>query len=284
MSKPLAGPATPDPRLGQTAQAYNARLAAGAVPGPRPTGPSPWSPVRFGGPGPDADPRPGPHLAGLAEAAADPALAARSPSEIPQAGDLVDVATGDVLLVQRDVSRPGALPLVMGRVYRSSWRAGRWFGPSWASALDQRLQVTPKRAACVFADGRVLYWLCTADADGPRPVTGLPVTGPRWRLERAAGGGFTVTDPAAGLVWRFERRPGFHQGPDGAGELPLVAVTDRAGHRIGYEYTPSGQPAFLTHSGGYRVRMATARRPDEWPAWLSAGPAGVLSHRPRWPS
>ena len=236
-----------------------------------PAGPSPWSPVTFGGPGPDADPRPGPdadprpgpdadprpgpHLAGLAEAAADPALAARSPSEIPQAGDLVDVATGDVLLVQRDVSRPGALPLVIGRVYRSSWRAGRWFGPSWASALDQRLQVTPKRAACVFADGRVLYWLCTADADGPRPVTGLPVTGPRWRLERAADGAFTVTDPAAGLVWRFERRPGFHQGPDGAGELPLVAAMDRAGHRIGYEYTPAGQPAFLTHSGGYRIRV-----------------------------
>ena len=202
-----------------------------------------------------AGPRHVTRLPGLAAAIADPALAARSPSDLPRAGGPVDVATGDVLLIQEDVSRPGALPLVIGRVYRSSWRAGRWFGRSWASALDQRLQVAPKRIACVFADGRILSWLCTADEDGPRPVTGLPVTGPRWRLDRAGDGAFTVTDPQAGLVWRFERRPGFYAGPGGAGELPLVAVTDRAGHRIGYEYTPDGRPAWVTHSGGYRVRV-----------------------------
>jgi len=202
-----------------------------------------------------ADPLHAAHLAGLAAATADPARAARSPSDIPQVGDPVDVATGDMLLIQQDVSRPGALPLVIGRVYRSSWRAGRWFGPSWASALDQRLQVTPERIACVFADGRILSWFCTADEDGPRPATGLPVSGPRWRLDRAGDGAFTVTDPQAGLVWRFERRPGFYRGPGGAGELPLVAVTDRAGHRIGYEYTPGGQPAWISHSGGYRVRV-----------------------------
>jgi len=89
-------------------------------------------------------------------------------------GGLVDVATGDVLLVHRDVVRPGALPLVVGRVYRSSWRAGRWFGRSWASALDQRLRVTPERVTGVFGDGRVLSWRCTPATDGPRPVTGLP--------------------------------------------------------------------------------------------------------------
>ncbi len=155
------------------------------------------------------------------DAAGDPALAARSPSDIPQAADPVDVATGDVLLFQDDVSLPGLLPLVIGRAYRSSWRAGRWFGPSWASSLDQRLQIAPDRITGVFADGRVLSWSCRSTEDGPVPLTGLPVTGPRWRLERTGGGAFMVTDPQAGLVWRFEGR---------GAELPLVS-RDRPARR-----------------------------------------------------
>jgi RHS repeat-associated protein len=180
------------------------------------------------------------------DAARDPALAARSPADIPQAADPVDVATGDVLLFQDDVSLPGILPLVIGRAYRSSWRAGRWFGPSWASSFDQRLQITPDRIVGVFADGRVLCWPCRSGEDGPVPVTGLPVTGPRWQLERTGDGAFTVTDPQVGLVWRFEGR---------SGELPLVSVTDRRGSRVRFSYTEQGEPTWITHSGGYRVRV-----------------------------
>ena len=156
------------------------------------------------------------------------------------------MATGDVLLFQDDASLPGVLPLVIGRAYRSSWRAGRWFGPSWASTFDQRLQIAPDRVTGVFADGRVLSWPCRPAEDGPVPSTGLPVTGPRWRLERAGDGGFTVTDPQAGLVWRFEHR---------GGELPLVSVTDRGGDQVCLGYTDQGEPAWITHSGGYRVRV-----------------------------
>ena len=86
------------------------------------------------------------------DAGREPALAARSPADIPQAADPVDVATGDVLLFQDDVSLPAVLPLVIGRAYRSSWRAGRWFGTSWASSLDQRLRIAPDRITGVFAD------------------------------------------------------------------------------------------------------------------------------------
>jgi YD repeat-containing protein len=197
--------------------------------------------------------------AGLSEVAAKPALAARSAPDIPLVGGSVDVVTGDVLLFQEDVSLPGVLPLVIGRAYRSSWRAGRWFGRPWASCLDQRLQVTAERVTGVFADGRVLSWLCTADEAGPVPATGLPVTGPRWRLERVAGDAFTITDPQAGLVWRFERRPGYHWTAGDAGELPLVLVTDRAGHRISFGYTDTGRPASITHSGGYRIRVVMER-------------------------
>jgi YD repeat-containing protein len=171
--------------------------------------------------------------------------------------DLVDAATGDVLLVQDDVSLPagaGVLPLAIGRVYRSSWRSGRWFGASWASTFDQRLNLGPERVTGVFADGRILSWPCRADADGrPVPVTGLPVTGPRWRLERA-GEAYTVTDPQAGVVWRFEPRPGYG-GPHETWELPLVLVSDRGQHQVSLSYTPAGQPAWITHSAGYRVRV-----------------------------
>jgi RHS repeat-associated protein len=199
---------------------------------------------------------------GLADAAGNPAVAARSPADIPQAGDPVDVATGDVLLFADDVALaagPGVLPLVIGRAYRSSWRAGRWFGPGWASSFDQRLQVSPERVIGAFADGRVLSWPCVAGPGGPVPADGLPVTGPRWRLERVGDGAFTVTDPQAGLVWRFERRAGHYWSAGGAGELPLVAVTDRAGHQVSFGYTPAGQPAWITHSGGYRIRVVIDR-------------------------
>jgi RHS repeat-associated protein len=180
------------------------------------------------------------------ETTEDPAVAARSPADIPQAADPVDVATGDVLLFQDDVSLPGGLPLVIGRVYRSSWRAGRWFGPSWASSFDQRLQIAADRIVGVFADGRILSWACRPEEDGPVPVTGLPVTGPRWRLERAGDRAYTVTDPQSGLVWRFERHHG---------EVPLVSVTSRGGSQIRFSYTEQGEPSWITHSGGYRVRV-----------------------------
>ena len=185
----------------------------------------------------------------IPDAAGDPAVAARSASDIPQAGDPVDVATGDVVLFQDDVSLPGVMPLVISRAYRSSWRAGRWFGASWASSFDEQLQVMPDRIVGVFADGRVLTWLRDPAEDGPGPLTGLPVTGPRWRLARAGDGAFTVTDPQAGLVRRFEGR---------GRDLPLVSVTDRAGRQVCFSYTSLGEPAWITHSGGYRIRAEMA--------------------------
>ncbi|XVQ11430.1 DUF6531 domain-containing protein [Spirillospora sp. CA-255316] len=44
------------------------------------------------------------------------------------------------MLVQQDVSWPTVLPLILERMHVSSYRAGRWFGASWASTLDQALE------------------------------------------------------------------------------------------------------------------------------------------------
>src|SRR3954470_20330060 len=53
--------------------------------------------------------------------------------------DPIDVATGDTALPRTDVSLPGVLPLILERTHISSYRWGGWFGPSWASTLDQRV-------------------------------------------------------------------------------------------------------------------------------------------------
>src|SRR6201999_3983019 len=91
---------------------------------------------------------------------------------------------------------------------------------------------------------------------GPRPPRGGG--GARGALRRHDGGGWTVTDQQRGLTWWFERRSGYFWSAAGEGELPLVAVTDRAGHEVSFGYDRDGAPAGIRHSGGYHVRVLVA--------------------------
>jgi RHS repeat-associated protein len=191
-------------------------------------------------------PREGPAAAGEG----DPEAAGRDLPSLPTKGDPVDMATGDVVLGQADVTLPGTLPLIVERAHRSSYRTGRWFGRSWVSTLDQRLEVTAGGVFLARPDGSVLSYPAP-DGDG---VPVRPVSGARWPLARD-GHGYTVSDPQAGTVWRFEPRSGYYLSPDGLGELPLVSVTSRAGHRIDFEYGLDGAPVSVTHDGGYLVRV-----------------------------
>jgi RHS repeat-associated protein len=198
----------------------------------------------------------------LTGAADNPGSAAQGPSDMTTAGDPVDVATGDVVLAQADVTLPGILPLVIERTHRSSHRTGRWLGSSWVSSFDQRLSVRGETVIGAFADGRVLTWPRpeppeAADSSG---AGALPVAGPTWPLRSQPDGSWTVTDPRRGLTWRYERRPGYWWQPgDGDhGELPLVSITDRAGHEVTFSYHEDGRPASVAHSGGYRVLVTTS--------------------------
>ena len=190
--------------------------------------------------------------AGADSLAGDPAAAARPPGDIPTAGDPVDVATGDVVLAQVDLSLDGVLPLVVERMHRSSWRAGRWFGRSWASTFDQRLRIGAERIIGVFGDGRALVWP-RVGAGEPGEVR--PVTGAGWPLRAEADGGWSVTNPQQGLTWRFEPHPAYFRTADGQGELPLASVRDRAGNELAFGYDDYGQPAWLCHSGGYHLQV-----------------------------
>jgi RHS repeat-associated protein len=180
----------------------------------------------------------------LAEGGDDPD--AINPAEKVTEGDPVDVATGEVLLSQTDVALPGLLPLMIERTHISSYRIGQWFGPSWASTLDQRLEVTPEGVTFVAADGVRLRY------PHPDTVGGIawPQAGARWPLRRAESGGYLVADPAAGRVSAFE----IHAG---TGIWPITWIGDRAGHRMVFVYADDGRPAGVLHSGGYRLRIDT---------------------------
>lgn len=161
--------------------------------------------------------------------------------------DPVDVAAGRVVLTQTDVELAGALPLVLSRTHLSSYRVGRWFGPSWASTLDQRLEIEDTGVYYAAEDGMLLAYPFPADG-----ISVLPEEGPRWPLGRTEDGGYTITDPQRGHTLYFA--------PAGAARgkaLPLSAVTDRGGHRIDLVYAGDGTLTEIRHSGGYQIDVET---------------------------
>ncbi len=161
-------------------------------------------------------------------------------------GDPIDVATGEMVMDHVDGSLPGALPLTISRSHISSYRAGRWFGPSWASTFDQRIELDGDWAWLSAADGMLLLYTVPADA-----VAVLPEEGPRWPLARTVEGGWTVTDPERGHTRHFPA-------PDGDGISPLATLTDRNGHRTDLVRAADGTPTEIRHSGGYRIVVDTA--------------------------
>ncbi|MFF7728338.1 putative T7SS-secreted protein [Streptomyces sp. NPDC008001] len=162
--------------------------------------------------------------------------------------DPVDIATGRMFLPQTDVTLPGALPLVFSRHVKSGYVSGRWFGPSWASTVDQRLEIDDEGVIFVDEHGRLLEY--------PHPVAGvptLPARGPRWPLAIEADGTYSVTDPERGHTRHFSA----HSPAGDGGSALLHQLTDRNGHWITYEHDANGTPTALSHSGGYRIRITT---------------------------
>lgn len=158
-------------------------------------------------------------------------------------GDPVDIASGRVLLPQTDIALPGSLPLVFRRTFDSSYRAGRWFGPTWSSTVDQRLEIDSEGVVLACDEGSLLAY--------PHPAPGVPVLpthGRRWPLERTDGG-YTVTDPNTGRVWHFT---------DHTDELALLTqLDDRNGRWISFDHDESGAPTSIVHHAGYHLKLTT---------------------------
>ncbi|MFF7144309.1 putative T7SS-secreted protein [Streptomyces nodosus] len=169
----------------------------------------------------------------------------RRPGEKICAKDPVDVATGRMVLPQTDASLPAArLPLLFKRQFESSYRLGHWFGPTWSSTLDQRLEIDAEGVVFVGEDGLLLAY--------PHPAPGaptLPSHGPRWPLDRAEDG-YTLTDLESGQTLHFANRSD--------NLAVLEQIDDQNGNWIVFEYSTDGAPRSISHSGGYRVRISTA--------------------------
>ncbi|WP_445396229.1 putative T7SS-secreted protein [Streptomyces sp. LE64] len=156
--------------------------------------------------------------------------------------DPVDLVTGTMYLPQTDITLPGTLPLAFTRRLESGSRLGHWFGPSWTSTLDQRLEIDTEGVILVTEDGLLLTY--------PHPAPGvptLPTHGPRrWPLNRVDEG-YTITDPHTSRTWHFTDR---------SEQLAaLEQIDDRNGNWITFEHTPEGTPLAITSSGGYRLTL-----------------------------
>ncbi|MEU2622817.1 polymorphic toxin type 28 domain-containing protein, partial [Streptomyces sp. NPDC007157] len=167
--------------------------------------------------------------------------------------DPIDVATGDMALSRTDVSLPGVLPLLLERTHVSSYRFGGWFGPTWASTLDQRVQADEEGFVYAAADGARLCFP-PLDSENAGPVHPL-TSGSRLTLswDEEIDGAVRVTDPDTGLVHVFHSPVA--AADDTAVDLPLQHILDRNGNRITVEYKEADIPGAVVHSGGYRIAL-----------------------------
>ncbi|MGW4632974.1 RHS repeat-associated core domain-containing protein [Nocardia sp. NPDC004415] len=169
-------------------------------------------------------------------------------------GDPVDAATGEFLLPETDVSLPGVLALVLTRRHRSSYRFGRWFGPSWAATLDMRVVVDQVGVKFVGPDGELWQFPHTAPDVPVRPVH----KGIRATLTRTEAGGYHVHDPEREITWGFHPDPALAGLDTQLGNYAITEITDRHHNQIRFHYNGDGTPAHITHTGGYRVEIDTA--------------------------
>jgi RHS repeat-associated protein len=190
---------------------------------------------------------------GADAAAAEEGSLAETPSaaESQSAGDVesggtdpINLATGKMYLSQTDVTLPGSLRFAFKRRVESGYTYGRWFGASWTSTVDQRLDVMSSGVSFVHEDGMRLFY--------PHPAPGLPVLpehGPRWPLNREEDG-YTVTDPQTRQVWHFADRD--------EKLAELVQIDDSNGNWISFEYDEAGVPSAIVHSAGHHLKLDSA--------------------------
>ncbi|MDX2542566.1 DUF6531 domain-containing protein [Streptomyces sp. WI04-05B] len=160
--------------------------------------------------------------------------------------DPVDMATGAMFLPLTDVTLPGVMPLSFSRRVASDYRCGWWFGPTWASTIDQRLETDGDGIVFVTEDGMLLEYPHPEVSE--RPVR--PTNGPDWPLTGLDGGGYRIDDPLTGHARHFGR--------PSDGVALLSRIVDRNQNTITFDYDDDGTPLAIRHSGGYHLKLATS--------------------------
>ncbi|MFD8007936.1 DUF6531 domain-containing protein [Streptomyces mirabilis] len=176
----------------------------------------------------------------------DPEGAAEQPGRKVEAdpSDPIDLVTGKMYLPQTDLTLPGSLPLVFTRRVESGYRMGHWFGPSWASTIDQHLAIDAEGVIFVTEDGLLLTY------PHPQPdAPALPTHGTRsWPLHRVDGG-YTITAPDTGRTWHFA--------DESEDRAVIEQMDDRNGNWLTFEHDPQGTPTGIRSSAGYHLTVTT---------------------------
>jgi RHS repeat-associated protein len=159
--------------------------------------------------------------------------------------DPIDVVTGDMVLAHDDIELPGVLPLALRRTHVSSYRAGISFGRTWASTVDQRLEVDGQGVIFLAEDGMTLVYPDPAEGDLEAV---FPVAGPRWALSRTANE-YVIRPHGSVTTLHF---------PAGQQVCPLAAITDDNDNRIDFDRDAGGAVTAVRHSGGYRLDAVRA--------------------------
>ncbi|WP_257980834.1 putative T7SS-secreted protein [Streptomyces sp. CB02959] len=163
--------------------------------------------------------------------------------------DPIDMATGRMILPQTDVSLPGSLPLAFTRTFESSYRTGRWFGRTWMSTLDQRLEIDAEGVILIGEEGNFLLY--------PHPAVGvptLPLEGDGSPLARTPDGDYFLVDHVTGIRRYFTTH--------NENLALLDEISDRHGNHQTFDYTEDGTPTAITHSAGYRLLLTTEGTPE----------------------
>ncbi|MEU0264799.1 RHS repeat-associated core domain-containing protein [Nocardioides sp. NPDC006303] len=165
-------------------------------------------------------------------------------------GDPVDVATGAVFLQENDLTLPGDLPLVLSRKHSSDWTYGHWFGPSWSSTFDERVDVhtdlVGRRSVVVIAADTMAHVFRNLEVGKESP----PVAGGTTRMRVTEDGDYHLLDTATG-----ETR---HYGTVMDGTAWLTSITNASGDSVRFTRDERGIPSEVIHSAGYRVGVATS--------------------------
>lgn len=195
----------------------------------------------------------------------------------------VNVGTGDITFLRRDIVAPGRIPLVLARVYDSSNGAISDFGQGWRISAAETISVADHKAHFLTGSGAIIDFIEKGDGnfrlekDFPSDYSELIMRGPdtiiaslRTGLQKQfklIGGTFRLVEVAdrngntvqltytKGLLSRIENANHFLQlTRDDTGRV--AAVEDDQSRIVHYKYDGKGRLAEVDDLGGRAWRYA----------------------------
>ncbi|NMO00482.1 RHS repeat protein [Gordonia sp. TBRC 11910] len=180
-------------------------------------------------------------------------------------GEPVDAASGHLIDTEVDLRIDAAFPFILERSHISSFGAGRWFGPSWCSTIDSRVEIDAEGISVLTGEAAVLrYPHPLGDAEVLPEIGTMPLS--------FVDGAYRVRDVRTGVTYEYAMfgETSSLESASVVGEATIVGILDMSlvvglsaivhhtGHRIDVEYDAhTGYLSRMLHSGGAIVEVAT---------------------------